>query len=303
MNFFDLGEKIDDNTRFVIFGIPWDYLTSLEVANSALAPKKIREITANLALTTELGDEIPNLGIVDIGDVKILPYNVKDNLLNIEKYMGAIYKQNSNVIPIMIGGDHFCTYHAVKSIGNQFDKKEKLGVLVFDAHLDLYEKWDKGVYSHATISHRIFDLDYINKFNLLIVGARDIDIPELNLAKQHDIVHFDAYLVQEFGLNEYINNILDFYKTSKIENLYVSIDIDVLDPSIAPATGYAIPGGFSYRDLWVILKAISSQFSIIGFDLVEFSPNMDLINNITANVSAKIIIEFISFINRQKMWK
>ena len=73
--------------------------------------------------------------------------------------------------------------------------------------------------------------------------------------------------------------------------------IDVLDPSIAPATGYAIPGGLSYRELWHILRALAKSFNIIGFDLVEVAPNLDPPNNVTANLAAKLIIEFISFIS------
>jgi len=297
MSFYDYGGVIDKNTKFVIFGIPWDYLTSIKAPNSAIAPDKIREVTNNLALSTEMGVEIPKLKVVDIGDIPIERENVEMNLNKIKTFVKEIYRQKDDVIPIMIGGDHFCSYPVIKAVGDNFERKDEFGVLIFDAHLDFYQEWDKGVYSHATISHRVFDLSYINDTNLLIVGTRDIDIPELKLSEEENIHHFDAYLVSEYGLSNLIDNIIDFFQNSKIKYLYVSIDIDVFDPSTAPATGYAIPGGLTYREIWQILKSIASKFNIIGFDLVEVAPNLDLPNNLTSNLAAKLIAEFISFIS------
>ncbi|MFX1316034.1 MAG: agmatinase [Promethearchaeota archaeon] len=299
MKFFDFGEVIDKQTKFVIFGIPWDYLTSIEAANSAIAPKKIREVTENLALTSEMGVKIPNLNVVDIGDVRIEPKNVEKNLKEIENFVKKIFDEKKNIILVMIGGDHFCTYPVVKVIGKLFENKDKFGVLLFDSHLDLYEEWDKGVYSHATVSHRIYDMEFINNNNLLIVGTRDIDIPELEIAKKEKIEYLDAYKLSEIGLKAYTKKIVDFFNKFDISNLYISIDIDALDPSIAPGTGFAIPGGFSYREIWSILRELTKSFNIRAFDVVEVAPNLDNVNNITCNLAAKLIIEFISFIAKK----
>jgi arginase family enzyme len=137
----------------------------------------------------------------------------------------------------------------------------------------------------------------MNNKNLFIVGVRDIDIPELELVKQEKLEYLKAYQLSD-GINNYIDAIINFYKKSDIKYLYVSIDIDALDPSIAPGTGFAMPGGFSYREIWMILKSLVEYFDIIGFDLVEVAPNLDLENKITCNLAAKLIIEFISFINQ-----
>ncbi|MFX1496397.1 MAG: arginase family protein [Promethearchaeota archaeon] len=297
MTFFDFGQVIDFESKFVIFGIPWDYLTSIKAPNSAIAPRKIREVTKNLALTTEMGYEIPELDAVDLGNVKIDTPKVDKNLKEIQKFVKQIFSQKNEIIPVMIGGDHFCSFPVIKAIGEHFKKKEELGYLIFDAHLDFYEQWDKGVYSHATTSHRIYDLDFVNKNNILIAGTRDIDIPEKQNADQENITFLNAFKLQDYGLNSYIEEIIDFFKRSKIKYLYISIDIDVLDPSIAPATGYAIPGGLSYRELWKTLREITREFKVIGFDLVEVAPNLDLPNNLTSNLAAKLIIELISFIS------
>jgi len=300
MKFFDFGEEITKTTRFAVFGIPWDYLSSTKLPNSSMAPESIRSITNDIGFTTELGFHIPKFKAVDVGDVKIDLLNVEKNLTSIDNFIKELFNQNEKIVPIMIGGDHFCTYPMVRAVADQIKKKEEFGILIFDAHLDFYQEWDKGVYSHATISHRIYDLEYINNKNLLIVGARDIDIEELNLATSENIKTLNAFHIVD-GLDYYIENIKEFFHISNIKNLYVSIDIDALDPSTAPGTGYAIAGGFSYRNLWKILKEITADFNVVGFDLVEVAPNLDLENKMTSILAAKLIVEFMHFIRNSKL--
>ena len=300
MKFFDFDDNISKETQFAIVGIPWDYLSSKDLPNSSTAPKNIRDITEDLALTTELGFTIPDFKAVDMGDIEIEPKNVEQNISTINNYVSDLYNQNDKIIPIMLGGDHFCTYPMIKAIGDQIEKKGEFGVLIFDAHLDFYREWDKGVYSHATTSHRIYDLEYVNNKSLFIVGSRDIDIPELEIVKSEKINYLNAYLIID-GLDKYIGQIIEKLKEFGLKNLYVSIDIDVLDPSVAPGTGYAIPGGFTYREIWKILNEISKNFTIKGFDLVEVAPNLDLENKMTSILAAKLIIEFMDFIRRNNL--
>ncbi|MHA1149651.1 MAG: agmatinase [Promethearchaeota archaeon] len=300
MSLYGFDEEVKEDTEFVIFGIPWDYLTSINSSNSAIAPAKIREVSKDLALTTEKGYKIPLLKAVDLGDVNIKAMKVDDNILNIQEYVKDIYSKNKKVILVMIGGDHFCTYPVVKAVGDNFKKKEVFGVLLFDAHLDLYDQWDKGIYSHATVSHRIYDLKYVNNKNILIVGTRDIDIEELEIAKKENISYLNAYELSQLGLNKYKEKIITFFKNSSIKDLYISIDIDVLDPSSAPGTGFPIPGGLSYRELWMVLENIVNNFNIIAFDVIEVAPNLDPPNKMTVILAAKLITEFMAFISNKR---
>ena len=300
MNFFDSGEIIENDTNFVFFGIPWDDLTSIEKLNSSKSPQKIRKITKNLALTTEMGFEIPKLKIIDAGDVLIDKNNIKKNILEIDDFVKSLYDQKKDIVPVMVGGDHFCTYPVIKAIGDSIRNPKKFGVLILDAHLDLYEKYQKSIYSHATVSHLIHSLKFISNKNFLIIGTRDIDVPELKFAKTNDITYFNAYLLHDIGVDSFTERIIEFFEKSDIKDIYISIDIDVLDPSIAPGTGYAIPGGFTYREIWKIFREVTKKINIIGFDIVEVSPSLDLPNNITLNVAAKIIIELMYFILSNK---
>jgi len=292
--FFEFGEIIKDTTEFVIFGIPWDSLTTKAGIDSHSAPKKIRDISYDLALTTETGHDIPNLKVCDMGDIALDSEDVSTNIHTIEKFVKELYKNKSDIIPIMIGGDHFSTYPTLKGIGKSINT-DNVGIIVFDAHLDFYNTWKDNIYSHATITHRVFDLNWVNQYNILVVGTRDIDIPEKELAEKYNLHYFNAYELNN-NTEEYIQRIINFFHSNNIEKLYLSIDIDVLDPSAAPGTGYAIPGGFSYRELWTILRKLTTFFSIIGFDMVEVAPNLDLPNDVTCTIAAKIIIELISFI-------
>jgi arginase family enzyme len=164
----------------------------------------------------------------------------------------------------------------------------------------LYEKYQESVYSHATVSHLIHSLEFISSKNLLIIGTRDIDIPEVKIAITKEISYFNSYMLHDIGVNLFTKKIIEFFEKSDITDIYISIDIDALDPSIAPGTGYAIPGGFTYREVWKILREVTKKVNIIGFDIVEVSPSLDLPNNITLNVAAKIIIELMSFIISNK---
>ena len=300
MNFFDSGEIIENDTNFVFFGIPWDDLTSIENSNSSKSPQKIRKITKNLALTTEMGFEISKLKFVDVGDVLINKNNTESNILEINDFVKSLFNQKKDIIPVMVGGDHFCTYPVIKAIGDSIRNPKKFGVLILDAHLDLYEKYQKRVYSHATVSHLIHSLKFISNKSLLIIGTRDIDVPELKFARTNDITYFNAYVLHDIGVNLFTEKIIEFFEKSDIKDLYISIDIDVLDPSIAPGTGYAIPGGFTYREVWKIFREVAKKINIIGFDIVEVSPSLDLPNNMTLNVAAKIIIELMYFILSSK---
>ena len=300
MNFFDSGEIIENDTNFVFFGIPWDDLTSIERTFSSKSPQKIRKISENLALTTEMGFEIPKLMFVDAGDVLIDPNNIERNILEIDDFVKSLFDKKKDIIPVMVGGDHFCTYSVIKAIGDSIRNPKKLGVLILDAHLDLYETYQESVYSHATVSHLIHSLEFISSKSLLIIGTRDIDIPELKIAKTSEITYFNSYVLHDIGVKSFTEKIIQFFEKSDIKDLYISIDIDVLDPSIAPGTGYAIPGGFTYREVWKILREVSKNVNIIGFDIVEISPSLDLPNNITLNVAAKIIIELMYFILSNK---
>ncbi len=212
MNFFDSGEIIENDTDFVFFGIPWDDLTSIVITKSSESPQKIRKITENMALTTEMGFEVPKLKIVDVGNVLVDLNSTERNIQEIYDFVSSLFEQKKDIIPVMVGGDHFCSYPVIKAIGDSIRNPKNLGVLILDAHLDLYEKYQEKIYSHATVSHLIHNLEFISNKNLLIIGTRDIDVPELKNAEIKGLTYFNAYKLHDIGVISFTENIIEFLK-------------------------------------------------------------------------------------------
>ncbi|MFX1601557.1 MAG: arginase family protein, partial [Promethearchaeota archaeon] len=99
MKFFDSNENINEDTQFVIFGIPWDYLTSIDLPDSSIAPERIRDVTNDIGWTSELGWPITNFKIADIGDIPIEKVNVEKNINTINNFVENLYQTNKKVIP------------------------------------------------------------------------------------------------------------------------------------------------------------------------------------------------------------
>ncbi len=296
---------IDTPVKFAVFGIPWDANSTHSQGCARAAPTKLREITTNLARLTETGMNIEEFNAADFGNVTIFPSLPDKSRANISEFVKEFLPwDKANPIPVMIGGDHYCTYPVVKALTEIYSAKsqDKIGIIIFDAHLDYYDKWlDVESDFHCTITKRIADLPHINPKDIAVIGARDIDIPEWELAKKDEIYIISAHeLYPHSNLLMQMENLLYYYKEKGITKIYLSIDIDALDGSIAPGTGYTIPGGLSYRDIWLFLKKIVQNFSIIGMDVVEVAPDMDLPSNLTQITAVKLITETMGFITAKR---
>ncbi len=185
---------------------------------------------------------------------------------------------------IFIGGDHSITYHLFK----RFAKRNKNpGLIVFDAHPDVYKQ-------HKNVTHQdwikfLVDEKIVDKENILLIGLRAADPSEIKWLKEQKIKYFTAADVYE--------SVEDVYKAieklgKNVNSLYLSLDIDVLDPAFAPGTGYREPGGLSTRDLLYFVKLVKNLKSFKTVDLVEVNPEMDR-DNLTVKTAAKIIGEFL----------
>jgi len=288
--------ELADNTEFVILGVPLD-CTSAKPTGSRNGPNKIRECSNQFADYTELDFDLNSAIIFDAGDT-----NLKNNIQYIESDLREIdrkynsFKNAKQICFVSIGGDHFISYPILKNI---MPKHENLGIISFDAHLDLYNMWYEAPYSNATVMRRITELPEFDFNNLTYVGVRDIDLEEYEFVKENDLKYVKAFEINDFSLQSIIQKQIQRFKKFKIKKLYVSIDIDVLDLPHAPGTGYKIPGGLSYRQLWNFLKLLSENFNIVGFDVVEVSPGLD-IGDITSTHAARLILEFIGMIKMNK---
>lgn len=261
-----------ENADFVIFGIPFDATTSYR-PGARFGPDAVRKASWGLETYSPiLKKDLVNLKICDLYDLSM--EGSQDQI--IERAFNASKKiMSSGKIPIMIGGDHSTTYPIVKAAKEVY---KDLAVIHFDAHCDLREEYLGNEHSHASIIRRCYDLTK----DIYQFGIRSGDEEEWEFGWKN------TNISMEMPTKEDIEKIKELDKP-----VYVTIDIDVLDPAFAPGTGTPEPCGVSSKELinaLYLLKDIGDK--IVGFDVVEVSPHYDM-GNITAITAAKIIRELI----------
>ncbi len=257
-----------------IIGIPFDANSSF-MKGAALAPERIRYVDKEGSANSfsESGLEIKaGIQYLDHGDISFEDSNSEKAFIVIKNKIANLLEENEKVISI--GGDHSVSYPIISAFA---DKYEKLNILHLDAHTDLYDNFDNNPYSHASPFARIMETGKIN--SLTQVGIR-------TLTKHHreQVERFNVKVIEMKDLN------FDFIRTLKAP-LYISIDLDVLDPAYAPGISHHEPGGMTSRQLLKIIQDISVD--IVGSDLVEYNPTRD-INSMTAMVGYKILKELIA---------
>ena len=171
-----------------------------------------------------------------------------------------ITKQNK--IPVILGGEHSITFGAVNGIfkGLDFKKNEEIGIIQIDAHADLREKYENQVHSHASVMYLLST----SKYKIAQFGVRALSNEEVNNRNIFDILYFDV---------EDIRNNKDLRLPKNFpHNIYVTFDVDGLDPSIMPATGTPVPDGLGFNESLQLIKNLIKGRKVIGFDVVEFAP-------------------------------
>lgn len=188
-----------------------------------------------------------------------------------------------------MGGDHSITYPILQS----YREKDNIGILQLDAHLDFKDHNYGLKYTNSSPMKRVSELNNVKQ--ITSIGIRGIRTSEVDLkdALSNNVHIITAKQAKQEKASSVIDNI-NFHKKT-----YITIDIDVLDPSIAPGTGSPEPGGLSFLELMSILEIVPKKTEIIGFDLVEVNPQLDTAN-ITSLIGCNIIIELLGFIFENK---
>ena len=259
-----------EDADFVMFGIPYDATTSYK-PGTRFGPDEIRNASWGLETFSPVLKK-------DLIDVKVCDlYNIIIEGSQIE-IIERSYNASKNIIekgkiPIMMGGEHSITYPVVKAVKEVYND---FVLIQFDAHCDLREEYLGNEYSHASVIRRCFDLTK----DIYQFGIRSGDKEEWEFGWENTNISMDL------PTKEDIKEIKSLDKP-----VYITIDIDVLDPAYAPGTGTPEPCGFSTKELINSLYLFKElKDNIIGFDVVEISPHYD-IGNITSIAAAKIIRE------------
>jgi agmatinase len=244
------------DAKFIVIPVPYD-LTSTYQPGSRRGPAAIIEASTNM----ELYDEESRKETYMAGIHTTLPVAIDargpKNMVNIvRKKISRIAKLNK--IPVMLGGEHSITLGAVQAM---IEKYPKLTVLQFDAHADLRDTYQESPYSHACVARRISEI-----CPLVQVGIRSMSKEEGEFLPQSKVKSYSADFVLEK------KNWAETVCKDLIGDVFITIDLDVFDPSIMPATGTPEPGGLYWKDILHLLKLVSASCNIRGFDVVELAP-------------------------------
>ncbi|MEM2431167.1 MAG: agmatinase [Candidatus Bathyarchaeia archaeon] len=282
MMYFSGYQKEIESAKYVVFGVPFD-TTSTFRPGARFAPSAIREASLNIeTYSFRSGVDIEDLNIHDAGDLHVSG-NIDETMKRIELVCKDIFR--SGKIPIIIGGEHTITFGAAKSIDGDF-------ILVsFDAHLDLRDEYMDRKLCHATFMRRIHE--EIKPKKIIEIGTRAVCKEELQYAENNSI----KYLTTQRIMRVKLEKILEEIKEGIGENdkIYVTLDMDVLDPAFAPAVQNPEPEGLTISMLLDILLGLCDR-RLIAFDVVEVTPHYD--SGITAIQAAKIIFELLSHLHR-----
>jgi agmatinase len=278
---FNVGRS---RTPFTIVGVPLDISSSFR-SGCREAPTRIRTTSRSLELcSTITGLNIEKIGFEDLGNVVLPPGDVRESLNRIESIVKSLLEEGR--IPILLGGEHTITLPSFKALSSL---SRAPCLLVLDAHADLRNEYLGSRYNHATVIRRILDE---TQGYVLIAGARAISREEVDEYKRFrdrlDIVK----LWQGSDIKEISKEIKS--RMAKCAKVYISIDIDTLDPSYAPGVQTPEPLGVDPLSLLRILEAVVDH-RVQAIDVVEVAPPYDP-SDITSFLAAKIIIELAAMI-------
>lgn len=253
-----LGTASKKDGKITIIPIPYEGACSAQ-RGTAEGPEAIIKASLNLELyDDELGRDISKIGIRTMHEID--PESTPEEM--VDEIEAVIAKELlKNNFPVIIGGCHTVTIGAVKAMRKRFNN---FSVLSLDAHADLKDKYDDTRLSHACVMARINEL-----CRSVTAGVRSLDKNEAQTIRNSDNpVFFAREIVSKKDWHEKAISSLS-------ENVYITIDLDVFDPSIMASTGTPEPGGMLWYELLEFLKKVCKKKNIIGFDIVELKPRKD----------------------------
>jgi agmatinase len=264
-------EKGINSGDITVVGIPFDKNASY-LRGPALAPRRIRE--ALFCESSNMWTE----DLIDLGEfsgwelLDDMRLSSQENVYElIENKIRQLLKRRGRVISL--GGDHSITYPIIRAYGEEY---QNLNILHLDAHPDLYDEFDGNHYSHACPFARILEENIA--IRLVQVGIRTMDGHQYEQAKRFGVEVIEMKDIGKIGQIKFDGPV------------YLSLDLDCLDPAYAPGVSHHEPGGMSTREVLGIIRNFKGR--LVGADIVEYNPERDL-HGMTGMVAGKILKEII----------
>ena len=274
-SFLDMDEELYDleHARYVLLPVPYDG-TSTFVKGADKGPQAILDASDSLELyDVQYQIEACNAGIHTDQHTYDLssPDNMVQSVCQRVKYFMGMQK-----FPILLGGEHSVSVGAIKAMSEQYGD---LTVLQIDAHADLRDEYHDSIYNHACVMCRAQDYARVVQ-----VGIRNVCTEEMhNLVPENVFYAHDIYNTEEW---------MDKAVERLTQNVYVTFDLDGLDPSILPATGTPLPGGLQWYPTLKFLDKVFRQRHVVGFDVVELCPQPD--NKVSDVLAATLVYKMIN---------
>mgnify|MGYP003339792316 FL=1 len=285
----------------VILGAPIDSGTTYR-SGTKMGPQSIRgtDYISHGSERPHLNmrvDGLKDLRIFDAGDVLMPPNDLTDSLNRLEKATEKLAK--AGVIPFILGGDHSIASADVKGIANVIGHG-KVSMIHFDAHADTgTDQWGALV-GHGVPMRRLIESGAVRGDKFLQLGLRGYwpDNETLNWMRDQKMRSYEMTEIHHRGMDVVLN---ESFKTltEGTEGVFLSVDIDVVDPGMAPGTGTPEPGGMTSRELIEAVRRICTELPIVGVDIVEVSPAYDHAD-ITSLLANRIVLEVLSSIALRK---
>jgi agmatinase len=266
-----------EESQVVLYGMPMDWTVSYR-PGSRFGPARIREVSIGLEeYSAYLDRELEDVKYYDAGDIPLPFGNPQKSIDIIEDFVDQVLAAGK--FPLGMGGEHLVSWPVMKAM---YKKYPDLAIIHFDAHTDLREEYEGEPLSHSTPIRKI--AEHIGPNNVYSFGIRSGMKEEFEWAKQNGM-H-----ISKFEVLEPLKEILP---TLAGRPVYVTIDIDVLDPAHAPGTGTVDCGGITSKELLASIHAIArSEVNVVGGDLVEVAPIYDPSEQ-TANTASKLLREML----------
>jgi agmatinase len=271
------NDDLKENS-FGIIGVPFDSTTSYHSC-ARLGPIVVREASFGFEKYNAVFNKDLTTTFYDFGDVNVIPGNCEKTCEIVEDTVNEILDLNIN--PIIIGGEHSASVGAIKAL---YEKYGKLTVIHLDAHRDLAFEFIGEKYSHATVMRRAHETGA----GLVQIGIRSSSAEEEDFVKS-------MYNIQTFKNKDVHKHMdaIEYYLINIDGPIHVSIDMDVIDPAIAPNVGNPTPGGLFISEVETIIETLSHK-NVVGLDVVETAS--DRLGDNTAVVAAKIIYDFLTLV-------
>jgi agmatinase len=294
--------RVEDVTpgEVVVVGAPFDWGASHR-PGARFGPKAIREADylppdgSRPHLTAGV-DPLVDLPVVDAGDAAIVGGYITPSLTNIERWVHGIASRGG--VPIVLGGDHTITFPDASGVARHHGFGS-IALVHFDAHADTADEQWGQLHGHGTPMRRLIESGAVPGFRFVQIGLRGYWPPPETVAWMRE-QRMRSYFMEEIverGLDAVVDEAVAYAAgpgpdgEEPAVGVFVSVDVDVVDPGMAPGTGTPEPGGLTSRQLLDTVRRLGRELEVVGADVVEVAPHYDQPMDITAALANRVVLE------------